>query len=107
MRLSEMAALFATTPPRIAAAMAAQPQLVGGRGADDTDLMRALPGWIAKRGAEGLLCALSPEGVGWAFKTEDGSSRALRPSIGRLLDVDSFRTVPVHNSHGEVVGSIQ
>ena len=27
-------------------------------GADDTDLMRALPGWIAKRGAEGLFCAL-------------------------------------------------
>jgi L-asparaginase II len=107
MRLSAMATLFATTPPRIAAAMAAHPQLVGGAGADDTDLMRALPGWVAKRGAEGLLCVLSPEGVGWAFKSEDGSSRALRPAIGRLLGVDSFRTAPVHNSLGEVVGSIE
>jgi L-asparaginase II len=107
MRLSEMARLFATTPPRIAAAMAAQPQLVGGRGVEDTELMRALPGWIAKRGAEGLLCALSPDGVGWAFKAEDGSSRALRPAIGRLLGVDAFLSVPVHNSLGEVVGSIE
>jgi L-asparaginase II len=107
MRLSEMASLFATTPRRIGAAMAARPQLVGGEGADDTDLMLALPGWVAKRGAEGLLCARSPEGVGWAFKVEDGSSRALRPAIARMLDLDRFRSVPVGNSLGEIVGSIQ
>ena len=41
--------------------MTAHPDLVGGQGADDTDLMRALPGWAAKRGAEGLFCARSPD----------------------------------------------
>ena len=107
MPLSQMANLFATTPPPIAAAMAARPQLIGGAGADDTDLMVALAGWIAKRGAEGLLCALSPDGAGWAFKVEDGASRALRPAIAQVLGLDAFRTVPVRNSLGETVGSIR
>ena len=87
--------------------MREQPELVGGKGADDTDLMRALPGWIAKRGAEGLFCALDPDGVGWAFKIEDGSTRALRPAIGQVLGIDAFRTVDVRNTLGEVVGSIR
>ncbi|HEX7084626.1 MAG TPA: asparaginase [Gaiellaceae bacterium] len=106
MPLARMAEVFARVPPRIAAAMRARPELVGGRGADDTDLMRALPGWTAKRGAEGLLCALSPDGVGWALKVEDGASRALRPALGALLGIDAFREVPVENSLGETVGSI-
>jgi L-asparaginase II len=107
MPLSRMANLFSGIPPRIVAAMAAHPDLVGGRGADDTDLMRALPGWVAKRGAEGLLCARSPEGEGFAFKAEDGSSRALRPAIAQVLGLDAFRTVDVRNTRGEVVGSIE
>ena len=105
--LSGMAALFATTPEPIAAAMRAHPDLVGGRGADDTDLMRALPGWTAKRGAEGLLTALGPDGAGWSFKVDDGSTRALRPAIGQVLGIESFRTVDVRNTLGEVVGSIR
>ena len=105
--LSGMAALFATTPEPIAAAMREHPELVGGRGADDTDLMRALPGWMAKRGAEGLLTALGPDGVAWAFKTEDGSTRALRPAIGQVLGIEAFQTVAVRNTLGEVVGSVR
>jgi L-asparaginase II len=106
MTLREMARVFAGTPLRVADAMRARPELVGGENADDTDLMRALPGWIAKRGAEGLFCALSSDGVGWAVKVDDGASRALRPALGRLLGVDAFRTVVVRNSLGEAVGSI-
>jgi L-asparaginase II len=105
--LSGMAALFATTPEPIAAAMREHPELVGGNGADDTDLMRALPGWTAKRGAEGLLTAIGPDGVAWAFKVEDGSSRALRPVLGQVLGVEAFRTVDLRNSLGEVVGSVR
>jgi L-asparaginase II len=107
MPLTRMADLFTTIPPRILAAMHERPELIGGRGADDTALMLALPGWVAKRGAEGLLCALSPEGVGWAFKVADGATRGLRPAIGQVLGVDAFRTVPVRNSLDEVVGSIR
>jgi L-asparaginase II len=106
MTLSRMAEVFAQTPRPIAGAMSGHPELVGGRGADDTDLMRAMPGWIAKRGAEGLFCVLSPEGVGWAFKVEDGSYRGLRPALAQVLGVETFRRIDVRNSLGEVVGTI-
>ena len=107
MSLAQMAKLFTTIPPRIVDAMRAHPELIGGTGVEDTELMRALPGWIAKRGAEGLFCALSPDGVGWVFKVADGATRGLRPALGQVLGVDAFRTVPVRNSLGEVVGSIR
>ena len=106
MTISSMAGLFATIPRVIREAMLEHPALIGGTGADDTDLMAALPGWVAKRGAEGLFCALSPDGVAWAVKVEDGSTRALRPVLGSLLGIESFRTVDVRNSLGDVVGSI-
>ncbi len=77
---------LATLPggDRVAAAMAAHPGLIGyEQGATDTDLMRLRPGWIAKGGAEGLICAASPDGLGVALKAEDGAMRALR--AGRSL----------------------
>ena len=69
--------------------------------------MHALPGWIAKRGAEGLFCAASPDGLGIALKVEDGSPRALRPALGAFLDalgLDAgafFGAVELANSRGE------
>ena len=104
--LSHMAERFTTMPEQIVEAMRARPELIGGSGADDTDFMHALPGWVAKRGAEGLFTALSPDGVGWAFKVEDGATRALRPAIGQVLGIDAFRTVEVRNSLDEVVGRV-
>ena len=105
MPLSRMADLFVRVPGRIADAMRTRPELVGGAGADDTDLMRAKPGWYAKRGAEGLLCAAG-DGVAWTLKVEDGNSRALRPALAFLLGIDEWREVAVRNSRGEVVGAI-
>jgi len=97
---------------RVAAAMRARPQLVGGAGRPDTELMRALPGWVAKGGAEALFCAAGPDGLGVALKTEDGGYRALRPAIasflaglGHELGRD-FERVSVRNSRGEEVGGI-
>jgi L-asparaginase II len=97
---------------RIVAAMRARPELIGGEGATDTTLMRTLPGWIAKGGAEGLLAAGSPDGLGIALEAEDGNSRALRPALAALveqlgLDLALFAEVPVQNSHSEVVGTIR
>src|SRR5512143_1871963 len=60
---------------RAAAAMRARPELVRGPGEADTELMR-LGGWAAKGGAEGLLCAVSEDGLGIALKVEDGAARA-------------------------------
>jgi L-asparaginase II len=115
--LDRMAAAFSSLArrdggERVTAAMRARPELIRGEGAADTDLMRALPGWVAKGGAEGLLCAAGPDGTAVAFKCEDGNGRALKPALATLLGQigitldESFTHVPVHNSRGEVVGAI-
>jgi L-asparaginase II len=93
---------------RIVAAMRAHPELIGyERGALDTELMRAHPGWIAKGGAEGLICAASPDGTGVALKVEDGNMRALRPALAKFVGLpDGWANLPVTNSRGETVGEI-
>jgi L-asparaginase II len=105
--LSGAAALLTRAPPRIRDAMRARPELVGAStGATDTDLMRLRDGWIAKGGAEGLFCAAHADGRGIALKAEDGAYRAIRPALGQVLGIDELRETPLHNSRGEVVGSI-
>jgi L-asparaginase len=93
---------------RIVSAMTAHPELIGyERGATDTDLMRLRPGWVAKGGAEGLICVATSEGTGVALKVEDGSMRALRPALASFLGLDDgFGEVPLLNTRGERVGEI-
>jgi L-asparaginase II len=97
---------------RVAAAMRARPELVGGAGQTDTELMRALPGWSAKGGAEALFCAAGPDGIGVALKAEDGGYRALRSAIAAFFEQlghdlgEAFARLPVRNSRGEDVGEI-
>jgi L-asparaginase II len=114
--LERMALMFARLEgleggARVVSAMRTHPELIGGAGSVDTELMRALPGWIAKGGAEGLLCAASPEGIGVAVRVEDGSFRAQRPALATFLerlgvDLPAFRVVPVENSRHERVGEL-
>ena len=94
---------------RIAAAMRAQPELIGGPNGADLHLMRAAPGWFAKGGAEGLFCAGGPDGVGIALKCDDGSSRPLEPALAAFLaplgvDLPDLAETPLVNSRGERVG---
>jgi L-asparaginase II len=96
---------------RIAAAMRANPALVGGEGATDSELMRAQPGAVAKGGAEGLMCVLAPDGTGLALKVVDGSSRALRPALAAFgadfgLALPEFAEVTVPNAHGEIAATV-
>jgi L-asparaginase II len=97
---------------RIAEAMRAHPELIGGAGQADTELIRALPGWIAKGGAEGLMCAVGPDGLAVALKVDDGSHRPMRPALHEFLGrlglglPDEFARVPVRNAHGEHVGEV-
>ncbi|WP_433298578.1 asparaginase [Actinoplanes sp. CA-030573] len=66
---------------RVADAMRAHPELVAGTGADDTVLMGAVPGLLAKGGAEGVVAVAVP-GVGAvAIKIEDGAMRARTPVL--------------------------
>jgi L-asparaginase II len=113
--LERMAHGFARLPQleggdRIAAAMRSHPELIRGPLAADTRLMKRLPGWIAKGGAEGLLCA-SGDGVGVALKVEDGNGRAIGPAAAVFfrqleLDLGDLAVVPLENSRGELVGEI-
>ncbi len=96
---------------RVAAAMRAHPDLIRGPLAADTRLMRALPGWTAKGGAEGLLCASGTDGLGVALKCADGASRGLESALNSFLaslGVDLPEAGPeiVRNSRGEAVGEV-
>jgi L-asparaginase II len=97
--------------PRAADAMRARPELVRGDGAPDTELMRLGDGWVAKGGAEGLLCA-TRDGLGVALKNEDGAQRPLGVALAAFLaqlgyDAADLAHAPVRNSRGEVVGELR
>ncbi|MHB8470546.1 MAG: asparaginase [Gaiellaceae bacterium] len=94
---------------RVASAIRAHPDLVGGPDGADYHLMRAARGWFAKGGAEGLLCAGGPDGIGVALKCEDGSSRPLEPALAAFcarlgVELPQLAESPVVNSRGERVG---
>lgn len=109
--LRTMAVVFGSVDGRVADGMRAHPELIRGPRALDTNLMQAFPGWIAKGGAEGLVCAASPDGLSLALKVEDGAQRALRPALGAFLgrlglEGSIFGPTPVRNSRDEVVGEV-
>jgi L-asparaginase len=116
--LERLAHAFSRVPEldggrRVAAAMRAHPELIRGPGAADTMLMESLSGWIAKGGAEGLLCAASDDGLGIAVKIEDGAARAVRSALAAFLRQiglepgDDFGVVPLTNSRDDVVGEVR
>ncbi|MET0645822.1 MAG: asparaginase [Pyrinomonadaceae bacterium] len=113
---------------RLAGAMNARPELVGGtKERFDTEVMRAGRGrLVSKIGAEGIYtagvlpCERWPKGLGLAFKIEDGEDRRARSTIAiealRQLDVleeDAHKTLSpyakfsVQNHRGEKVGEIR
>ncbi len=97
---------------RAMAAMHAYPELIRGPLAADTMLMQTQTRWVAKGGAEGLLCAVSAEGLGIALKVDDGSQRGLRSALAAFLarlgvDTGELGEVPVENSRGDIVGELR
>lgn len=115
--LDRCAHAFARLPlldggPRVVAAMRAWPELLRGPISADVMFVRAVEGWAAKGGAEGLFCAGSPDGLGVALKVEDGAFRAIRPAVAAFLarlgiDTGELGIVTVENSRGETVGVVQ
>ena len=114
--LERMAHAFARLPrlsagERVAGAMRSRPDLIGGPDGADLHLMQRTPGWFAKGGAEGLLCAGNDDGLGVALKAEDGASRPLEPALAAFLgplgiDLSDIAVTPVRNSRGEAVGEV-
>lgn len=115
-RMAHAYARFEELPAarRVADAMRMHPELVGGPDGVDFHLMREAPGWFAKGGAEGLLCAAGPTAhgpTGIVLKAEDGGHRALGPALAAFvaplgLELGDLATVAVRNSRGERVGEI-
>jgi L-asparaginase II len=71
---------------RAGQAMQSEPYMVAGRNRPDTALMQAVPGVVAKGGAEALICAaVSSRGLGVAVKVRDGGSRAAGPALLEVL----------------------
>ena len=111
--LTEMARMFAgfragqpAGIETVIAAMTTHSELVGGPRSVDTLVMRALPGAIAKRGAEGVLCVGLEDGRGLALKVEDGAYRATYAAAGAVLGIPELAERPLHSSRGDIVGSI-
>jgi L-asparaginase II len=73
---------------RVAAAMAAHPEWVGGTGRDVTALMAGVPGLIGKDGAEGVFAAALPDGSAVALKVLDGGMRPIP-----VVVVDALRAL--------------
>lgn len=102
-------------------AMLAHPSVVAGTGRIDTALMRLTKGRIlAKIGAEAVYClAAVNEGIGITFKIEDGSYRAINPTVIGILKRLDLITADEHeellrmfppvlkNHRGDIIGTIE
>ena len=103
------------------AAILGHPKHIAGDGRLETTVMEALPGRLfAKSGAEGgFALSLAEEGLGVAFKIEDGGQRALNPTVVAILEqlevltppaseaLAAFRQPPILNHRQEEVGRIR
>jgi L-asparaginase II len=103
-----------TPERRVADAMRRHPHFVGGSHRDDSQLMAAIPGLLAKNGAEGVYAFALPDGRAAAIKIDDGALRAAVPvAVGLLRSfgvedpvLDEVGAAPVR-SGDEVVGEIR
>jgi L-asparaginase II len=107
-------ALGGTLENRVVTAMNTHPEFVGGTGRDVTALLSALPGAVAKDGAEGVYGLALSDGRAVAVKIADGAARpraVVLVAALRKLGVDApglaeLAEVPVLG-HGEPVGSVR
>lgn len=103
-----------TAGQRVYDAMTAHPVMVGGRQRDVTLLMQAVPGLMAKDGADGVFAAALPDGRAVALKVADGGDRARPPlmlaALARL-GVDVTAATPLMEErimgHGRQVGTVR
>ncbi|WP_030231115.1 asparaginase [Streptomyces sp. NRRL S-350] len=88
--LARAAARIATAAPgtaehRVADALRGHPEMASGTGRDVAELMRVVPGLLAKDGFEGVQIAALPDGRAVAVKIADGANRARVPVAAAAL----------------------
>jgi L-asparaginase II len=76
-------------------AMQQHPDMVAGEGRDVTELMRLLPGSVAKDGFEGVQLVGLADGRSAAVKISDGGDRARMPAAVKLLEALGVDTAPL------------
>ncbi|WP_225752867.1 asparaginase [Actinotalea sp. Marseille-Q4924] len=94
---------------RVAAAVRTRPWLVGGTGRDVTAFCEAVPGLVAKDGAEGVYAAALPDGTALALKLADGGGRGRPAVMAAALEV-ALQVSAVHGRHGvddDVVAAVR
>lgn len=98
----------AGSPERVVAdAMRAEPEYVGGKGHQNSEFMRLVPGTVCKGGAEGVLMAAAATGEAVAMKVIDGSPRAttvLALAVLGALGVDVSAAESLRRSEAQVLG---
>jgi L-asparaginase II len=114
--LARAFAALATADPgspegRVAAAVRAHPEWLGGPERPVTRFLRAVPGLVAKDGAEGVFAAALPDGRALALTVLDGSARPVPAVVAKVLaewgaDVGGVGHVPVLG-HGVEVGLVR
>ncbi len=116
--LARSFAALARSRSSVVSSMVARPDLVGGPTRDVTIWMRAVPGLVAKDGADGVMAAALPDGRAFAVKVaggHDGARQAATVQGLRAIGVDVDRVAadavaavrPVVLGHGREVGSIE
>ena len=70
---------------KIAQAIRRHPENVSGTTRDELALLRAMPGAIAKVGAEGVYAVALPDGRAFALKIDDGAARARQVVMAAAL----------------------
>ncbi len=101
-----------TPEGRIARAIRSHPDYLGGTDRDVTSLIRAVPGLIAKDGAEAVYAIGLADGRGIALKIADGNqrartvvARAALECLGVTGDLSALDPDPILG-HGDPVGTI-
>jgi L-asparaginase II len=105
---------------RVAEAIRTYPEMVSGTRRDELVLLRAIPGAIAKAGAESSYAVALRDGRAFAMKTDDGGKRArpvvMAAALARSgvdvepgVDTDAVRSTGVHTllGGGEPVGVVR
>ena len=95
----------------VARAAAQHPRWLGGTGRQVTELIEAVPGLVAKDGAEGVYAAALPDGRTAVLKVADGTERARQVVMAHLLrrlgvDVPGAVAGPPVLGHGVPVGAV-
>ena len=112
---------IAAASRRLFDAATAHPELVGGTGNLDTEIMRAFAGRVfQKGGAEGVQCgAVRDKGWGYALKVDDGNMAASHVMVATLLlaisdpdaaqrkVLDRFSSQAIRNVRDLVVGQLR